>query len=174
MNLINLLDGYRPYEAIIKNLDNTPISLSGVAETAQAQLIGAISAKAKGNTLIVTYSDMESRHILSDLRLNTDNAVMFPSKEYVFYNIESMNRANENARLCVLDKIINTNAVVVASVDALMSYTADKKLFIKNTISLKPGDECEIGDLSQRLVEMGYKREEMIEGIGQFSVRGGI
>ena len=174
MNLINLLDGYRPYEAIIKNLDNTPISLSGVAETAQAQLIGAISAKSKGNTLIVTYSDMESRHILSDLRLYTDNAVMFPSKEYVFYNIESMNRANENARLCVLDKIINTNTVVVASVDALMSYTADKKLFIKNTISLKPGDECEIGDLSQRLVEMGYKREEMIEGIGQFSVRGGI
>ena len=174
MNLINLLDGYRPYEGIIKNLDNTPISLSGVAETAQAQLIGAIAAKAKGNTLVVTYSDMESRNLLSDLRLYTDNAVLFPSKEYVFYNIESMNRANENARLCVLDKIINTNAVVVASVDALMSYTADKKLFIKNTISLKPGDECEIGDLSQRLVEMGYKREEMIEGIGQFSVRGGI
>ena len=174
MNLINLLDGYRPYEGIIKNLDNTPISLSGVAETAQAQLIGAISAKAKGNTLVVTYSDMESRNLLSDLRLYTDNAVLFPSKEYVFYNIESMNRANENARLCVLDKIINTKAVVVASVDALMSYTADKKLFIKNTISLKPGDECEIGDLSQRLVEMGYKREEMIEGIGQFSVRGGI
>ena len=66
MNLINLLDGYRPYEAIIKNLDNTPISLSGVAETAQAQLIGAISSKAKGNTLVSTYSDMESRNLLSD------------------------------------------------------------------------------------------------------------
>ena len=174
MNLINLLDGYRPYESIIKNLDNTPISLSGVAETAQAQLVSAISQKSTNNVLIVTYSDMEARNMLSDLKLYIDNAVLFPSKEYVFYNIETMNRASENARLFVLDKITNGGVIVVASVDALMSYTADKQLFIKNTITLSSGDECDITKLSEKLVAMGYKREEMIEGVGQFSIRGGI
>ncbi len=174
MNLINLLDGYRPYEGIIKNLDKTPISVSGVAETAQAQLIGAISKMAKNNVLVVAYSEMEARSILSDLKLYTDNAVLFPSKEYVFYNIETMNRASENARLCVLDKIINGGVTVVASVDAIMSYTADKKQFINHTITVSTGDECDILKLSERLVAMGYKREEMIEGTGQFSVRGGI
>ena len=84
MDLLNLLDGYRPYEGIVKNLDNTPVSVAGVAETAEAQLIASVSAKTESNTLVVTYSDMEARSVLSDLRLYTDNAVLFPSKEYVF------------------------------------------------------------------------------------------
>ena len=174
MNLINLLDGYRPYESIINNLDNTPISVSGVAKTSEAQLISAISAKTDGDTLIIAYRDAEARNILSDLRLYTDKAVLFPSKEYVFYNIESMSRANENARLSVLDKIINGGAVVVTSVDAIMSYTADKEQFEKHTITFSEGDECEPSLLSEQLVKMGYKREEITEGVGQFSIRGGI
>ena len=125
MDLLNLLDGYRPFEGIVKNLDNTPVSVAGVAETAQAQLVASVSAKTESNALIITYSDMEARSVLSDLRLYTDNAVLFPSKEYVFYNIETMGRANENARLAVLDKIERGGVTVVASVDALMTYTAD-------------------------------------------------
>ena len=174
MNLLNLLDGYRPYEGIVKNLKNTPISVAGVAETAQAQLVASVSAKTESNTLVITYSDMEARSVLSDLRLYTDNAVLFPSKEYVFYNIETMGRANENARLAVLDKIMRGGVTVVASVDALMTYTADKKRFVKDTVEISAGLECDISELSAKLVETGYKREEIIEGIGQFSVRGGI
>ena len=174
MNLTSILDGYRPYQGIVKNLDNTPISVSGVAQTAQAQLISAVSRHSKKNTLIITYSDMESRSVMSDLRLYTDNAVLFPSKEYVFYNIDTMGRASENARLSVLDKIITGGVTVVASVDAIMCYTAEKSRFIKNTITIKPADELEIGELAKKLVELGYKREEMTEGVGQFSIRGGI
>lgn len=174
MDLLNLLDGYRPFEGIVKNLDNTPVSVAGVAETAQAQLVASVSAKTESNALIITYSDMEARSVLSDLRLYTDNAVLFPSKEYVFYNIETMGRANENARLAVLDKIERGGVTVVASVDALMTYTADKKRFVNDTIELLTGVEYDISELSAKLVEIGYKREEIIEGIGQFSVRGGI
>ena len=49
-----MLDGYRPFEGIVKNLKNGSVSVSGVAQTAQAQLISAISSKMAGNTLIVT------------------------------------------------------------------------------------------------------------------------
>ncbi len=172
MNLTNILDGYRPYESILKNLGSNSISVSGVAKTAEAQLIGAIPSN--GTKLVVTYSDMEARSLVSDLKLYTDNAVLFPSKDYVFYNIETMNRAKENARLSVLSKIIGGNATVVTSVDALMCYTADKKQFVNSIIDLKSGDICDIQKLSERLVAIGYKREEVTEGVGQFSVRGGI
>ena len=56
MDLLNLLDGYRPFEGIVKNLDNTPVSVAGVAETAQAQLVASVSAKTESNALIITYS----------------------------------------------------------------------------------------------------------------------
>ncbi len=174
MNLLNILEGYLPYESIVKNLNNTPISVSGVAETAHPQLISAIGDKALPK-LVVTYSDMESRAILNDLRLYTQKAVMFPSKDYTFYNIESMGRAKENARLSVLDKILTDNeTIVVASVEALLTYTAHKEKFIESVIELEAGNEKNTDDFIKSLVEMGYKREEMIEGVGQFSLRGGI
>lgn len=174
MKLLNLLDGYEPYEKAAKNLGKKNISIAGVAETAQAQLICAMSKNNGGNVLAVTYSDKEARSLLSDLRLYTDRAVMFPSKEYVFYNIESMCRANENARLAVLDKIIAGGMITVASAEALMTYTADKKMFIRESITVQTGDEIDISSLAEDLVDIGYKREEMIEGVGQFAVRGGI
>lgn len=174
MNLINLLEGYRPYESIVNNLSDTPVSISGVAETAQAHLIASLLGKTDKNVLVITYSDKEAQMLLSDLRLYTDKVLMFPSKEYVFYNIETMGRANENARLAVLDKIICGGVTVVASVDAIMTYTADKKRFISNTLELSVGDEADISKLLETLVSIGYKREDMISGAGQFALRGGI
>ena len=174
MNLINLLDGYMPYESIIKNLGKTPMSIAGVADSAQSHLISAISKRIGKNTLVITYSDMEARAVTSGLRLYNDNVVMFPSKDYVFYNIETMGRANSNARLVVLDKITEGGVTVVASVDAVMTFTAEKSRFLSNILKFKSGDELNLDEVSSRLVAMGYKREEIIEGAGQFSVRGGI
>lgn len=174
MNLRTLLEDYGPYEGIIKNIENTPISVAGVSENAASQLIASIDGKLGGNTLVVTYSDMEARQTASDLRLYTDKVAVFPSKEYIYYNIDTMGRASENARLAVLDKIMCGGVIVVASVDALMTYTADRTLFEKNTLEVEPGTAIEPGKLAEKLVAMGYKREEIIEGRGQFSVRGGI
>ena len=77
LDFSDLLRGYRPYDGLIKNLTNTPISAAGVVDSAQPQLIAAVSAQAAEgkkdiNTLVVTYSDMESRALASNLRLYTD------------------------------------------------------------------------------------------------------
>ena len=175
MNLLNLLDGYRPFENIVKNIGSAPVSVAGVAENAQAQLIASIRERVRSNNvLVVTYSDAEARALYSDLRLYTDSAVLFPSKDYVFYNIESMGRANENARLVAVSKIVSGGVILVASADALMTYTADKNKFISSITEISIGSEISPPTLAEKLVSMGYKREEMIEGAGQFSVRGGI
>ncbi|MBR0366077.1 MAG: transcription-repair coupling factor, partial [Clostridia bacterium] len=175
MDLLNMLEGYKPYESIVKNLKNTPISVSGVVDSAQPQLIAALAARSAGRTLAVTYSDMEARQLAEALRVYSDNVAVFTEKEYVFYNIETMGRANANARLSVLDRLISGEKLIVtASVPALMSYTADPKRFCDGVIKLQTGGICDIGELTEKLIETGYCREDMIEGPGQFSVRGGI
>ncbi len=175
LNFADFLNGYRPFDGIIKNIDKTPMSVAGIVDSAQPQLIAAVSAATGGNTLIVTYSDMEARTASENLKLYTDNVMVFPSKEYVFYNIETMGRANENARLSVLDALVDKkNVTVVASIDSLMTYTADKQRFCRSIINIKPGDVYDPSELTVSLAEMGYRREEMIEGAGQFASRGGI
>ena len=175
MNFNDLLKGYRPYDGIIKNLGNTPMSVAGIVGSAQPQLIAATAAQNGGNALVVTYSDMEARALADDLRLYCENVAVFPSKEYIFYNIETTGRANYNARLSVLDRIIrNKNVVVTASVDALMTYTAEYERFKSSMIVFETGGVYDISSLADKLTAMGYVREDMIEGPGQFSIRGGI
>ena len=175
MNFLNMLKGYKPYQGIVKNLNNTPVSVSGIVDTAQPQLIAALAAENGGQTLVVTYSDMESRALCDGLRLYTDNVAMFPTKDYVFYNIETADRANDNARLSVLDKIASGRPlIVVASVPAIMGYTADRDRFMNGILEFELGAVCDIEKTVATLISIGYRREDMIEGPGQFALRGGI
>ena len=94
MNLTDILNGYKRYDSLAADLNNTPVSVAGVVDSAQPQLIAALSAKNGGNALVVTYSDMEARAMADNLRLYAPDTVMFPTREYIFYNIETMGRAN--------------------------------------------------------------------------------
>lgn len=49
-----------------------------------------------------------------------------------------------------------------------------KKALYKNTLNFKVGDSENLETIKQKLVELGYVRCDLIEGRGQFSVRGGI
>lgn len=174
MDLKNFLTEYRPFERLVSENVKTPVSVAGIVDSAQPQLIAAMKEKHRGNALVVVYSDMEARGMCDDLRLYCDNVTIFPSKDYVFYNIENMGHEKENMRLTVLNSLMEGDTIVVASIDALMTYTADYTKFKKSIIDLETGSVYDISNISDALIAMGYKREEMIEGVGQFAVRGGI
>lgn len=175
MNFSNFLDSYAPYRGVVKNLNNTPISIAGVVESAQGQLIYALKNANKSSAVVVTYSDMEARALHADLELYTDRALYFPSKEYVFYNIETTGHQNEHSRLAVLDKLVSGgDYIVVTSVDAILQYTAERTEFCGRVIEFEMGKQFDLAELTKRLAEMGYCREDIVEGAGQFSVRGGI
>ncbi len=174
----NVLNEYDEYKKAVEALKNgkTPISVSGISETAQSGLIYALSEEHKTNTLIVTYSDMEAQALYDDLRFYTDNVLYFPSKEYIFFDIETADRQKENERLEVIYKLFGSDErhIVVASLEAVFGYTVSKELYADNIISFEIGKSFDIDKLELQLVHLGYTREDMIEGKGQFSVRGGI
>lgn len=174
MNFANILKDYLPYKKILQNLNYAPISVSGVTESAQPQLIYALANEIGKSALVITYTDMEAHSICEEMRMYCDNAAVFSSKEYVFYNIETMGHQNENERLNVLSKLVEKHTIVIASIDALMEYTIPKKIFLESSIELEPGKVFELEELSQTLISLGYVREEIVEGVGQFAIRGGI
>ena len=62
----------------------------------------------------------------------------------------------------------------MTSIDAALSYTVPKEDFTDLSLSLKTGDDLNVDEICERLICSGYKREEMVEGKSQFSLRGGI
>ncbi len=175
MKFSDILRDYPPYREIADNLPDAPSSIAGIVESAQGQLIDALARENKSSALVVCYSDMEARKLCSDIELYRPDALYFPSKDYVFYNIETSARQNEQRRISVIEKLMRGGEhIVVTSLDALLEYTAPKRETEDMYIRLSVGGRADVGEISKRLVVMGYTREDSVEASGQFAVRGGI
>ena len=173
MDFLTLLDGYKPYEqlknALLKH--KTPVSVSGIVEPAQIQLISALSVEQ--TALGVVYSEFEARAMAQEFALYTDRVFVFCEKEYVFYNIDARGHSRELERIAVLDEL-RRGGIVIASVAAVAAYTLPKEKLEGLCFDIAVGEACDVDALCEKLLAMGYKREDMTEAEGQFSLRGGI
>lgn len=174
----NVLSEYSKYKKTITALseNKTPISVAGISESAQSGLIYALAEDTKSDALVVTYSDMEAQSLYDDLQFYTENVLYFPSKEYVFYDIETAGRQKSDGRLDTIYSLCNNDKrhIVVASLESILSYTIPMSEYSENTVNIELGKVFEITELEKILIQLGYVREDMVEGKGQFSVRGGI
>ena len=50
MNFSDILNDYAPYKGIVENLNNTPVSVAGIVESAQGQLIYSLKNENKALT----------------------------------------------------------------------------------------------------------------------------
>ena len=165
------------FENIIKSINNKkyPIGVYGASESGRGYIIDGIFENIDRSMIIVTQSDMEAKNLYEDLILYTNEVYYFPAKEVVFYNIEAISGDLRWARLKVISEILNDKKkIVVTSIDAFAARYTPHKLFLDYRMCLKENDEINIIELSKKLVQSGYERVEMVEGKGQFSLRGGI
>lgn len=153
----------------------SPVSISGLTTLSEAMLISKITENSKKPTLIVTYNEVQAKNIVNDLKFFTDKIAFFPKKEIVTYDYVAESKNLLYERIEVLNKIYdNKNLIIVASIEAVNQKIISKENLYKNLISLKVGDICKIEDLKTKLIKLGYERFELIDGRGEFSVRGGI
>lgn len=171
MNLLNLLSEYKEYSDFCAALKKgeVPVSVAGVCESAMAHFV-AETAKEK-KALVITYSDMEAKQLWEDLCLYTDNAVYFPASEYIFFDIDAKDRHKEHRRLSALAK---DSGICVASLEGVLQFTLPAEFMQSNILKIAMDSEFELDELCEKLVGMGYVREDEVSGKGQFSLRGGI
>lgn len=173
MDFSNLLSEYSEYKKLHEGLSKTPVSVSGVALSAQPQLIYQLTEN--GCALVVTYSDIEAVQLFKDLKFFEKNICVYPSKEYVFYRIDAAGHSAEHERIAALSALReNRKCIIVASIEACLEYTLAPDVFALNCIEITMQGEYNPEKIAEKLVNMGYVREEIVEGKGQFAIRGGI
>ncbi|WP_418466296.1 transcription-repair coupling factor, partial [Enterocloster bolteae] len=64
--------------------------------------------------------------------------------------------------------------VVVTTMDGLMDHLLPLKYLREQSISVESGQVIDLDVWKERLVAMGYERMAQVDGMGQFSIRGGI
>ena len=161
----------------IKTIENkkSPIAISGLTDVGMTQMISATREFAKRPILVITYNEIQAQKILKDIKYFTDKVYYLPKKEIVTYDYVAESKDLPYERIETLNKMQEMRTgVVITTIEAVLQKMINKKALYKNTLNFKVGDSENLETIKQKLVELGYVRCDLIEGRGQFSVRGGI
>ena len=151
------------------------IGISGLTGVGEIQLISSLNEYSKKPIMIITYNEIQAKQILEDLKVFTDKTIFFPKKEIVTYDYVAESKDLPYERIEALSKIKEKrNPIVVTTIEAIMQKLPSKQTLFKNALKFKVGEIHNLEEVKRKLVSLGYSRCELIEGIGQFSIRGGI
>ena len=161
----------------IKSIEEqkSPIAISGLTDVGMAQIISATKEFAKKPICIITYNEIQAKKLVEDLKYFTDKVVFFPKKEIVTYDYVAESKDLPYERIEALNKIQGMKTgIIVTTIEATMQKIMSKKALYKNVLKFKIQDEYNLEDVKRKLLDLRYTRCDLIEGRGQFSVRGGI
>ncbi|MBQ8160419.1 MAG: transcription-repair coupling factor [Clostridia bacterium] len=134
-----------------------------------------IAEKSEKKVLLVCQNDLLATRSAEDARslMGTD-ALQLPAAEL---DLVRGSTSHENAwrRLESLQALaLHAPHLLVTSMDALVQPMGDPGLFRESFTVLHPGDRLNLQSVSERLVHFGYQRTYLVEGKGQFALRGSI
>ncbi|SHF13076.1 transcription-repair coupling factor [Caldanaerobius fijiensis DSM 17918] len=175
--LIEPLKELKEFNALLNDLTsgNTPVLATGLTDTQRVHVAYAISRITGKRILYIAQDELHARKIAGDFAFFTDNVGYFPSKEIMFYKTDAKSNELTEKRLSVIEKLLyGDDMIIVASIKSLLNRLTPPDRFKQALKTLKIGDTLDLSKFAADLVSMGYERVDMIEGKGQFSIRGGI
>lgn len=96
-------------------------------------------------------------------------------REIKDFEVFAESRDNLFERIKVLNKIYKSEVdVLITTIDALTQTMPQMSEIYGNILKIKKGDEVDTSKLAKTLVQLGYKREQIVEGMSSFSIRGDI
>ena len=153
----------------------SPILISGLVGVGEAQIAEAIHKFGKKSILILTYNEIQAKQLYEDLSYYNEDVVFFPKKEIVTYDYIAESKDLPYERIEALNKIVSKRKqIVITTIEAAIQKLPAKKSLYKNELKIKVGESYNLEEIKKKLVNLGYSRYDLIEGRGQFSVRGGI
>ena len=157
------------------NKGKTPIMLSGLTDTAKVHMAYSTKFYTDKPICIITYNEMQAKKIKQDFNFFEDHVRFFPKRDVISFDYIAESKDVLHDRISTLNDVIgNKIPVIITTIEAVMQKMIPKDALYKNLITLKTGDEISLDKLKNILVSLGYERYDLIEGKGQFSIRGGI
>lgn len=176
-SLIKIMPNVKKFNEYMSDvkLDKTPIMLSGLTDGGKVHMSYATRFYAEKPICLVTYNELQAKKLIKDLKYFGETIEFFPKREIITFDYIAESKDTLFDRICVLNHISQNKAkIVVTTIEAVMQKMMTKENLYRFVMNLKNGDTISLNDLKERLLRLGYERYDLIEGKGQFSVRGGI
>lgn len=177
MNFIfNSISELTSYQKLKNSAGNAgAVAVTGVGTGFKADIIATLCHEKNVRAFCVASDEREAQVLCNDLCTLGRKAMVYPLRDLNFREVSGISREYEHQRLKVLSLLLSGECdTVIGTIDALLQYTIPAEVLKQATLDLFVGQQISVEDCVHKLTLLGYERADMVEGTGQFSVRGGI
>jgi len=175
--LLSVLDTMPEYQLLVKAVKKSEsAAVTGIGQINRSHLIAGLVRTFSRPVVILCQDDLAAKRLQEELHAFTgENAPVLPSRELTLYDSAVVSRGWEQKRLRQFyDLYTGRTRLQILSYEALCQRTMPPDILDRAAFTLDVGCCYAIDDLLVRLSGAGYTRCAMVEGPGQFAVRGGI
>jgi transcription-repair coupling factor (superfamily II helicase) len=156
---------------------SSPIFIDGLKGSLRTFFITYLVEILQKPVIFLTSDQDSAEKIRDDLEIlfKEQHVVFFPSYERVPYDDHEPNPSLLKLRLETLQHLVESGqGVIVSTVEGLMSRVPLPEKFVDHQYYIKVNSTYIFDEFLMNLQNAGYTREEIVEDVGQFTVRGGI
>ncbi len=175
--LLSALNTIPEYAAVLQQLRrNGSAAVTGIGQINRSHLIAGLHRDCDRPLVVICPDDTSARRIQSDLRsFLGEEFPILPGRELTLYDAAVVSRTWEQHRLRQLYALrTGQTRLQILTWEALSLRTMPPAIQQSASFSLQIGQSVPPDTLIRLLSQAGYSRCSMVEGPGQFAVRGGI
>jgi len=175
--LLQFLTSIPEYRLALDTLgNNQAAAITGIGQVNRSHVLSGVARDCGRPLVIICQDDMAAKRLQQELGCFLGiTAPILPSRELTLYDTAVVSRAWEQKRLRQLyDLKRGETKLQIFTWESLSQRTMPPEVLLDAAFTLEVGKEYPIEDLLARLTRSGYSRCGMVEGPGQFAVRGGI
>ena len=131
---------------ITKAIENkiNPINISGVSEAVASHFAFSVVQKNRSSAIIVAADGVTANRIYDDMKFYNSDCMLYLDRELIFYDIETAGNDIVSNRLQVLEYMLsNEDFIVITTISALLSVTADVKMYKEQQLKFVEGKDVE-------------------------------
>ncbi|MFI9033596.1 transcription-repair coupling factor [Staphylococcus pasteuri] len=153
------------------------ILVTGLSPSAKATLIAEKYLSDHKQMLLVTNNLYQADKIEADILqyVSYEEIYKYPVQDIMTEEFSTQSPQLMSERVRTLTALAHgKKGLFIVPLNGLKKWLTPVEMWRNHQMTLNVGDDIEVDDFLNKLVNMGYRRESVVSHIGEFSLRGGI
>ncbi len=175
--LLSVLKTIPEYCTVLEQISNNDsAAVTGIGQINRSHFISGIYTHSDRPVVVICQDDIAARRLQQEINgFIQIEAPVLPGRELTLHDTAVVSRDWEQRRLRQLHELYTgKNKLQIMTWSSLSQRTIPLSLLKKSTFELTMGESYSIEYLINSLDRSGYSRCSMVEGPGQYALRGGI
>ncbi|MEB6241340.1 transcription-repair coupling factor [Staphylococcus xylosus] len=165
------------YQELNEVFGKEQVLVTGLSGAAKATIIAEKYLNSSKQLLIVTNNLYQADKLESDLTqfVEEQDIYKYPMQDIMTEEFSTQSPQFMSERVRSLTALAQEKrGLFIVPLNGLKKWLTPVEMWKSHQLTLSVGDDIDIDDFLNKLVNMGYRRESVVSHIGEFSLRGGI